>query len=69
MKTIWHPSAINYLQKKSLAPNDGTADMVATLRDYTPVSPTVQKLAAEFLRGSESLKMTQSLEVLQLPPK
>ena len=57
MDRIWHRGVIRYLQKKGLAPpKDIHADMVATLGDDAPALSTVQKWAAEFKRGSESLE-------------
>ncbi|XP_030588657.1 histone-lysine N-methyltransferase SETMAR-like [Archocentrus centrarchus] len=59
MDKIWHRGVIKYLQKKELAPKDIHADMVATLGDDAPALSTVQKWAAEFKRGRESLEDDQ----------
>lgn len=44
---IWHHDVIKCLQKKSLAPKDIHADMVAAFVDEAPGLSTVQKWAAE----------------------
>ena len=56
MDKIWHRGVIKYLQKKGLPPKDIHSDMVATLGDEAPALSTVQKWAAEFRRGRESLE-------------
>ena len=56
MDKIWHRGVIKYLQRKGLSPKDIHADMVATLGDGAPALSTVQKWAAEFKRGRESLE-------------
>ena len=56
MNKIWHHDVIKYLQKKGLTPNGIHADMAATLGDDAPALSTVQKWAAEFKRGRESLE-------------
>ncbi|KAL7374618.1 hypothetical protein ABVT39_004094 [Epinephelus coioides] len=56
MDKIWLRGVIKYLQKKEFAPKDIQADVVATLGDDAPALSTVQKWAAEFKRGRESLE-------------
>ena len=56
MYKIWRRVVIKYLQKKGLTPKDIHADMAATLGDDAPALSTVQKWAAEFKRGRESLE-------------
>ena len=56
MDKIWHRGVTKYLQNKGLTPKDTHADKDATLGDDAPALSTVQKWAAEFKRGRESLE-------------
>lgn len=68
MDTIWYHGIIMYLQKKCLFPKDIHTDTVATLGNDAPALAIVQRWAAEFRRGWESINMTQGLDVHRLPP-
>lgn len=56
-------------RKKGLAPKAIHADMVATLGDDVPALPKGQKRTAYLGLEWRVLKMTESLDVLQLPPQ
>ena len=68
MDKIWHRGVIKYLQKRGLTPKDIHVDKFATLVDDAPALWTVQKWAAEFKRGRESLEDGKGPDILRQPP-
>ena len=55
MDIIWHRGFYQISSETGVTPKDIHADMVATLGNDAPALSTVQKWAAAFKRGRESL--------------
>lgn len=67
MNKICHRNVLIYLQKRGLIPKDFYADMVDKLGDIAPALSTVENGQLNVEGEQKVLKITQGLNVLQLP--